>query len=151
MYCTRNLHTVSQPALFTCILKAGGPAAVASTSSPRGAAAPVQGAAAAAQDGDDSSSTLHEKSFDSEMADEGLDMSHMSQTREVSLFAGPYLNYSEEETVLGMSPYGMSFRNSENRISSVQNHISSLQNHISSLQNCLSSLQNHIFSLQNCQ
>lgn len=43
----------------------------------------------------------HEKSFDSEMADEGLDMSHISQTKEASMFVGPCLNYSEEELILG--------------------------------------------------
>jgi len=51
--------------------------------------------------GDASTPTPHEKSFDSEMADEGLDLSHMSHTREASMFVGPSLQFSEEETVIG--------------------------------------------------
>ncbi|KAF6020145.1 hypothetical protein EB796_021518 [Bugula neritina] len=50
--------------------------------------------------GDASTPTPHEKSFDSEMADEGLDLSHMSHTREASMFVGPSLQFSEEETVI---------------------------------------------------
>ena len=44
---------------------------------------------------------MNDKSFESEMMDEGLDLSHMSQSREVSMFAGPYLNISQEEVVMG--------------------------------------------------
>ena len=68
--------------------------------SSQGAAARLPRGAAAMSD-DEGTLTPHEKSMESEMADEGLDLSHISQTREMSLFAGPYLNYSEEETVLG--------------------------------------------------
>lgn len=75
---------------------------------PGGAAAghPGSGAAASASGGavggqDRSNTPVNDKSFESEMMDEGLDLSHMSQSREVSMFAGPYLNISEEEVVLG--------------------------------------------------
>ncbi|XP_067934998.1 uncharacterized protein [Watersipora subatra] len=74
-----------------------GSQADANSDVPRGAAAAPSPLGAASNDG---TLTPHEKSFESEMADEGLDLSHMSQTRDVSLFAGPFLNYSEEETVL---------------------------------------------------
>ena len=67
-----------------------------------GSSGAVGGAVGGAAGGQDRSDTpVNDKSFESEMMDEGLDLSHMSQSREVSMFAGPYLNISEEEVVMG--------------------------------------------------
>lgn len=69
--------------------------------------AAVAGAAAAASSVDTprneggAANQPHEKSFDSEMADEGLDLSHISQTREESMFVGPHLHFTEEEMIHG--------------------------------------------------
>ena len=67
-----------------------------------GSSGAVGGAVGGAAGGQERSNTpVNDKSFESEMMDEGLDLSHMSQSREVSMFTGPYLNISEEEVVLG--------------------------------------------------
>lgn len=55
-----------------------------------------------AEAGPPADESRHDKSFDSEMADEGLDLSHVSQNKEASMFVGPYLTHTEEDLIHGM-------------------------------------------------
>lgn len=84
---------------FVCYYSGAAPPHPGSGASAAGGGGAAAAGGAASRD--DNDTPVNEKSFDSEMADEGLDLSHFSQTREMSMFTGPYLNVSEEEVVLG--------------------------------------------------